>query len=85
MPDRIQQQIGDLMGGGTFIASISLYSMEWFNLININDILTTISLVGGLFWLFYKVKNSIKTGKLKDIKTISWQLLICNEAMQSRF
>ena len=68
MPDRIQQQIGDLMGGGTFIASISLYSMEWFNLININDILTTISLVGGLFWLFYKVKNSIKTGKLKDIE-----------------
>ena len=43
MPDRIQQQIGDLMGGGTFIASISLYSMEWFNLINVNDILTTIS------------------------------------------
>jgi len=67
MPYRIlNNPIADYLGGTTFIASISLYSMEWFNLININDVLTTISLVGGLFWLFYKIKNARLDSKLKQ-------------------
>jgi len=67
MPYRIlNTPIADYLGGTTFIASISLYSMEWFNLVNINDILTTVSLLGGLFWLFYKIKNARLDSKLKQ-------------------
>lgn len=67
MPDRIlNNPIADYLGGATFIASISLKSMEWFNLANINDILTTISILGGLVWMVFKIKNARLDSKLKE-------------------
>ena len=37
MPHRLlNNPIADYLGGATFIASISLKSMEWFNLANMN-------------------------------------------------
>jgi len=67
MPHRIlNNPIVDYLGGFTFIASISLKSMEWFNLANINDILTTVSILGGLVWLVFKIKNARLDSKLKQ-------------------
>ncbi len=67
MPDRIlNNPIADYLGGVTFIASISLKSIEWFNLANINDLLTTVSIVGGLVWMVFKIKNARLDSKLKQ-------------------
>lgn len=67
MPDRIlNNPIADYLGGTTFIASISLWSMEVFNLANINNILTTASLIGGLIWMVFKIKNARLDSKLKE-------------------
>ena len=67
MPDRIlNNPIADYLGGATFIASISLKSIEWLNLANINDFLTTVSIVGGLVWMLFKIKNARLDSKLKQ-------------------
>ena len=55
----MQQKLADFFGGSTFLASISLSSMEWFDIINVNNLLTTFSLVGGLWWMGYKIKNAM--------------------------
>lgn len=69
MPDRVlNTQFANWTGGSTVILSIWFKSMEWFNIANVNDILVLITTLGGLVFLFFKIKSVILENKLKRLE-----------------
>lgn len=69
MPESIEK-IGDVGGVGTILAFINLKVFSWLGLTDINEFITLLIGLGGLIYLFYKIKSqriSVKSGKL-DIK-----------------
>jgi|TARA_R110002167_G_scaffold11043_13_gene49383 hypothetical protein len=55
-------------GGSTVILSIWFKSMEWFNIANVNDILVLFTTLGGLVFLFFKIKSVIIENKIKRLE-----------------
>lgn len=68
MPDRLlNTQFANWTGGSTVILSIWFKSMEYFNLVNINDVLVLFTTLGGLVFLFFKIKSVILENKIKTL------------------
>jgi len=69
MPTRlINSPFANWTGGGTFVLSIYLKSMEWLNLANFNDILVSLTSIGGLIFIFFKIKSIILNNKIKELE-----------------
>lgn len=69
MPYRLlNTQFANWTGGSTVILSIWFKSMEWFNIANVNDILVLFTTLGGLVFLFFKIKSVIIENKIKRLE-----------------
>ena len=67
MPDRLlNTSFANWTGGTTVILSIWFKSMELFNLANINDLLVLLTTIGGLIFLFFKIKSIRLDNKIKQ-------------------
>lgn len=64
----INSNLANLTGGSTFILSIYLKSMEWLNLANFNDALVTLTSIGGITFIVFKIISIRKNNKLTDIE-----------------
>jgi len=67
------QDLADGLGFSTVAASITMSLIEWFSMISVNEILHSLASVGGLCFLFYKIKHlrveiKIKKQELKKYK-----------------
>jgi len=65
--------IEDVGGAGSLATGTFLYIAEALKIANINDVLTGLSLAGGLVWMGYKIagqrlENKIKKEKLDELK-----------------
>lgn len=51
------QELADSLGFATVGASVGMTILEWFTALNVNEVIHTIASVGGLAFLFYKIKH----------------------------
>lgn len=69
----MSQDLADAGGASSLVTGVILYIAEALNIANINDVLTGLSLAGGLVWMGYKIagqrlENKIKKEKLDELK-----------------
>ena len=58
----------DSAGAGLTIGGVTLYIVDTLKIIPVNDILTGVSILLGIVWMIFKIKNEILTFKLKKKK-----------------
>jgi len=67
MDSVINSPIGEAGGVATLLASITFQAASMLNLADINPYLTFFTTVGGVIYLWYKIKNErLKNKKLKQ-------------------
>jgi len=59
------QELMDKGGATSMIGGALLWVMDKVNLLNVNDVLTGISLFVGIIWVCFKIRNEMLTNKLK--------------------
>jgi len=69
----MSQDLADAGGASSLATGVVFYIAEALNMANINDVLTGLSLAGGLVWMGYKIagqrlENKIKKEKLEELK-----------------
>lgn len=66
MPHRfLQSELADAMGFTTMVSSIGLAIGDWLDITNVNDWLQFFVTLGGIVWLWFKIKNSRLDAKIK--------------------
>jgi len=53
-----QNELVDVAGFSATIGAIGLKTLAFLNLADINEIVVTITALGGIVWLFFKIKIS---------------------------
>lgn len=59
------QEVMDKGGATSMISGALLWIADKFSLLNVNDVLTGISLFVGIIWVIFKIKNEMLTFKMK--------------------
>lgn len=60
------QEVADGAGAGSLFTGLLLYIIDHIHLANINDFFVTLTTLGGLVWMVYKIIGQIKDNKIKD-------------------
>lgn len=69
MPNRIlDSPLVNWTGGTTVMLSVWMKSMEWLNIADFNDVLISLTSVGGIVFIIFKIIALKKSNKLTDLE-----------------
>ena len=61
----VTEEVMDKGGATSMIGGALLWIADKIDLVNVNDLLTCISLLVGVVWMCFKIRNEMLTNKIK--------------------